>query len=146
MCLFIKIIYINTILWNCFFYIKKKCYKDFKKKQIVSRTLWAEINAHKQSMGQKLWGHDRLSEQEQLKYSAHAIVPSCMAMSKTSAQDLKTSFASKVFVERSLNLYSIKLKLSSRKKNQKSPHWCAGTSMSSFSMKISCSQTFLSWL
>lgn len=102
-----------------FFYIKKKCCKDFKKKQTISRTLCAETNAHKQSMGQKLLGNDRLSEQEQLRHSAHAVVPSCMAMSKTSAQDLKTSFASKVSVERSLKLFSIKLKLSSMKKIRK---------------------------
>lgn len=67
------------------------------------------------------------SEQEQLKQPAHAIVPSCMAMSKTSAQDLKTSFATEISVQRSLNLCSIKLKLSSMKKSEIASLICQNT-------------------
>lgn len=95
-------------------------------------------------MGQKLLGHDRFSEKEQLKHSEHATIPLCMAMPKTSAQDLKISFASKVSVERSLNLCSIKLKLGSMKKSEIASLICQNTDQF-FLRKTSCSQTFPSW-
>lgn len=72
-----------------FIHIEKKIFRrGFEKKQVVSTNFCAEINAHKQPMGQMFLGHVRFSEQEQLKYSALTIVLLYMTMFKTYAQDL----------------------------------------------------------
>lgn len=78
------ITYINILNWYSTF--KNILLENFNKKQILSRALHTETNAHKQPISQML-GHVRLSEQEELKYSAHSIVHG-HDMSKTSAQDL----------------------------------------------------------